>query len=157
MLYLYHATYSIYLDSILSKGLIIHPDNRNWQGMIMDDGIYLALDAEAALNYAETSDFLDKYNEDDDIDIVLLKIPYTSLDENEFAYDWNNRCEYHTDINSCIYYKKIPANIIQIVNNPNSEPYQTIDSFEGTYLYDVLLDTFDYEVETNMENGEDDE
>lgn len=145
MLYLYHATYSIYLDSIMSKGLLAHPNSTNWQGMDMLDGVYLALDSEAAISYAETSDFLDEYDGDEDIDIILLKIPYTALDESAFSYDYNNQCEYYTDINSCIYEKNIPANNIQIVSNPNSEPYQDIDSFEGTYLYEVLMDTFDYE------------
>lgn len=157
MLYLYHATYSIYLDSILAKGLLAHPTKTNWAGMAMFDGVYLALDAEAALAYAETSDFLDEYDGDEDIEVVLLKIPLSVLDETAFKYDWNNICEYREEINSCIYGKNIPARNIEYVANPDSEPYQTIDSFEGTYLYEVLLDTFDYEVETNMENGEDDE
>jgi hypothetical protein len=157
MLYLYHATYSIYLDSILAKGLLARPSSTNWKGMAMFDGVYLALDSEAAISYAETSDFLDEYDGAEDIEVVLLKIPLSALDETKFQYDWNNLCEYHTDINSCIYNKNIPASVISVVNNPGGEPYQDIDSFEGTYLYEVLLDTFDYEVETNMENGEDDE
>jgi hypothetical protein len=138
----------------MSKGLLAHPNSTNWQGMDMLDGVYLALDSEAAISYAETSDFFDEYDGDDDIDIILLKIPYTALDETAFIYDWNNKCGYYTDINSCVYRKNIPASNIQIVSNPDSEPYQDIDSFEGTYLYEVLLDTFDYEVEPDMEDPE---
>lgn len=155
MLYLYHATYSIYLDSIMSKGLLAAPGSHNWQDQgIIAGGVYLALNAEVALDYAETSEFFDEYDGDDDIDIILLKIPYTALDETAFSYDWNNQCEYYADINSCVYEKNIPARNIQIVDNPDSEPYQDIDSFEDTYLYDVLLDTFDHEVDPDMEDPE---
>ena len=33
----------------------------------------------------------------------------------------------------------------------SSEPYQDLNSFRKTNLYIILMDIFDYEVETNME------
>ena len=149
-LYLYHATNADYVDSIIHSGLSATPTSHNWDSdnMLMNKGVYLALDAKSSIRYGKESSIPNNK-------IVLFRIPYTSLDDECFEYDWNNRCEYRKDINSCLYTKDIPAGYLELVADYRSEPRQNINSFEGTKLYDILLDTFEYEVETNLEDGED--
>ena len=148
-LYLYHVTNEDYVDSIIHSGLSSKPTSHNWgNDMLMSTGIYLALDAKTAIRYGKESSIPNNK-------LVLFRIPYGSLDENCFEYDWNNRCEYRKDINSCLYTKDIPAGNLELVADYKSEPRQNLNSFEGTNLYDILLDTFEYEVETNLEDGED--
>lgn len=142
-LYLYHATDKNNLDSIMSKGLLKNPGKHNWEGMYTDDGVYLAFDADVAESYAETADV-----ESDEI--VILKIPLDKLDQDYIEYDWNNRCEYVDDINSCVYRKDIPPTCISVTTS-DKEPSQDIHDFEGTDMYEWILQTFDEEVETNEE------
>ena len=145
-LFLYHATDANHLDSIMKKGLLKNPPGHNWEGMFLDDGVFLAFDADVAESYAESSD-----NAPDEI--IILKVNLNDLDQSYIEYDWNNRCEYREDINSCVYNKDIPARCISVCD-PSSEPSQDIFSFEGTELYENVIDTFEEEVETNMEDEE---
>lgn len=143
-LYLYHATDANYKDAILEQGLLINPPNHNWDDMYCEGKVFLAFDAAVAESYAESSD------EAPD-DIIIFKVPLSCLHENSIGYDWNNKCEYHTDINSCIYELDIPGSCLQICKAIN-EPFQDIDSFKGTDLYERIMNVFDEEVETNLEN-----
>ena len=143
-MYLYHATDRKNLESIKKNGLLIHPPHHNWEGMYCDDQIFLALNAEAALSYAESA-------ENPPEDIVVLKVKLEDLHQQSFYYDWNNRCEYRTDINSCVYHLDIPGQLLQECN-PNDEPDQNIDDFKDTALWEIVLCVFEEQVETNKEN-----
>ena len=145
-MYLYHATDRKNLESIKKNGLLINPPSHNWEDMYCNDKIFLALNAEAALSYAESS-------ENPPEDIVVLRVKLNSLNKNSFGYDWNNRCEYHTDINSCVYCLDIPGDLLQECN-PNNEPDQDIDDFKGTDLYETVMCVFEEQVETNLESEE---
>ncbi|MBQ8218284.1 MAG: hypothetical protein IJZ79_03170 [Bacilli bacterium] len=142
-MYLYHATDRKNLESILEKGLLVHPPEHNWDNMYCDGQIFLAFDASVAEDYADASENAPE-------EIVILKVKLDNLNSNNIGYDWNNRCEYTEDINSCIYKSDISANCLQVCNSTN-EPSQNIHSFKGTDLYEIILNTFDEEVETNLE------
>lgn len=147
MLFLYHATDKQNMRSILENGLLCNPPKRNWDGMttnLWDDFVFLALDANTAEAYAESQD-------DAPDEIVILKVALEDLDEDRIGYDWMNRCEYHKDINSIVYQGDVGANLLKPCN-VNEEPFQDIDTFEGTWLYDRVMTVFKEEVETNMEN-----
>lgn len=146
-LYLYHATDKKNLESIRKSGLLIDPPSHTFAEEIgvaaLKGKIFLALTADAAEAYVECAD--------EDIDeIVILKVTLDSLDEKEIGYDWNNRCEYSEDINSCIYKKDIPFNLLKVCD-PDNEPNQNIHTFKGTIMYENVLNTFDEECETNKE------
>lgn len=145
-MYLYHATDKKYLASILEQGLLTNPPSHNWEGMYCDGHIFLAFDPNVAEDYSEGA-------ENPPEETVVLKVRLESLNPNCFGYDWNVRCEYHTDINSCVYRTDIPGNLLQVCN-PSSEPGQEFDDFEGTELYEILYNTFWEEVETNLERDE---
>jgi hypothetical protein len=142
-LYLYHATDRKNLESIKQNGLLVNPPDHNWKDMYCDGKIFLALSAEVADDYAKSSDNPPE-------NIVILKVKLDALNDNSFGYDWNNRCEYRQDINSCIYKSNIPGDLLQECN-PTNEPYQEFDDFERTELYNILYDVFWEEVETNLE------
>ena len=142
-LYLYHATNKKNLKSILSKGLLIHPPSHVYCNFDCENKIFLAFDPDVAESYAE-----EIYSEN----IVLLKVKLSDLDQDAFSYDWNVRCEYKDEISTCAYRKDIPPKYIQECKSFD-EPYQTIDNFKGTYLYEILLDTFYYECETCQEEN----
>ena len=144
-MYLYHATDRKNIESILSKGLLINPPKHNWSNMFCEGKIFLAFDCEDAKNYLMMSDNAPK-------DIVILKIKLDRLQSNKFDYDWNNKCEYDTDINSCVYKADIPNTCIEVCNNINDEPEQTVFDFKYTDLYDRIMNVFDEEVESNLEN-----
>ena len=145
-LYLYHATDRKNLQSILDQGLLINPSQHAYTsfGESVNGKIFLAFSAEVAESYAEGAD-------EEIEDIVVLKIKFSSLNENNFGYDWNNRCEYYKDINSCVYYSDIPGNCIQECKASN-EPFQNIHTFKGTDMYEIIMNTFDEECETNLES-----
>lgn len=149
-LYLYHATDKKNLKSIMKNGLLVNPPTHNWDGMYCDNMIFLAFDAYVAEDYASSSD---NTQDDDDIDIVVLKVRLNDLNADNIYYDWNNRCECMDDINSCAYTLNIPSSNLQICN-PEDEPSQSIYDFKGSYLFDIISYTFDVEVETNLENQE---
>ena len=123
-LYLYHATDKKNLKSIMKNGLLVNPPTHNWKGIYCDD-----------------------------IDIVVLKVHLNDLNADNIYYDWNNRCEYMNEINSCAYTLDIPSSNLQICN-PKDEPSQSIYDFEGSYLFDIISYTFDVKVETNLKNQE---
>lgn len=147
-LYLYHATDKKNIESILKNGLLINPPKHAWNNMQCEGKIFLAFDADVAESYAECAD-------EEPEEIVILKVKLDALNPNSFDYDWNNRCEYYLDINSCTYRSDIPACCLSVCNS-NNEPSQNIYSFKGTELYEIILDTFDYEVETNLEHEDED-
>lgn len=146
-MYLYHATDRKNLDSIMKNGLLINPPEHVFKEEIgieaLKGKIFLALDATVAEAYAECADECPE-------DIVVLKVDIDLLNQNNFEYDWNNRCEYYTDINSCVYKADIPGSLLQECN-PNNEPSQNIHSFKGTNMYEIIINTFDEECETNKE------
>ena len=146
-MYLYHATDKKYLDAILEQGLLTNPPSHNWDDMYCEGKIFLALDANVAEDYADGSENAPE-------ETVVLKVRLEALNPNCIGYDWNVRCEYHNEINSCVYHADIPGNLLQVCN-PSSEPGQEFDDFEGTILYDILFDVFWDEVETNMEREDD--
>lgn len=121
----------------------MNPPTHNWNDMYVDDGVFLALDVRDALDYMYDLDM----NEED---IVVLKVPLSKLNSKYINYDWNNKCEYSTDINSIKYEHNIPSNCLTICN-PKTEPSQCFADFEGTDLYDIIFDTFWEEVESNHE------
>ena len=149
-MYLYHATDRKNLDSIMKNGLLINPPKHAFAEEIgieaLQGKIFLAFDADAAEAYVECADECPD-------EIVMLKINLDMLDPYNIDYDWNNRCEYYDDINSCVYKADIPASFISECN-PENEPSQSIYSFKGTDLYEIIMDTFDYECETNKEIGD---
>ena len=147
-LYLYHATDRKNLESILKNGLLINPPDRNFDNMYVEDQLFLAFSCDAALEYLQELDNPPK-------DIIYLKIKLDSLHSSCISYDWNNRCEYYKDINSIAYEADIPGNCISTCS-PSSEPSQDIWDFKRTDLFDIVMDTFDYEVETNLEHEDDD-
>lgn len=104
---------------------------------------FLAFDANVAEAYARDSENPPKES-------VLLKVRLESLNPNNIGYDWNVRCEYEKEIESCVYYADIPGNLLQECH-ASSEPSQHFYDFNGTELYDILIDTFWNEVETNLE------
>ena len=135
-LYLYHATDRKNLESIKQNGLLVNPPEHAFKEEIgiaaLKGKIFLALDA----------------------DIVVLKVDIDSLNQNNFEYDWNNRCEYYKDINSCVYKADIPGSLLQECN-PANEPFQNIHTFKGTDMYEIVMCTFEEECETNLEDPED--
>lgn len=145
-LYLYHATSKENAEQINKNGLLVNPPTHNWDDIYCDGMIFLAFDASVAEDYVYAQD-------DVPDDVVVYKIKLNSLNPDYFGYDWNNRCEYHDEINSCVYYKDIPAYLLKICD-ADSEPEQVFDDFEGTALYDILYQTFDEEVETNKEHDD---
>ena len=142
-LYLYHATARKNLESILKNGLLIDPPEHAYEEFDCEDKIFLAFDPDVAESYAEECD-----NPPDEI--VLLKVKYSALHETSFEYDWNVRCEHADEITTCVYTLDIPPSCIQECKSSN-EPSQKLSDFKGTYLYEILLDTFYYECETCQE------
>lgn len=142
-LYLYHATDRKNLAAIKKSGLLITPPSHNWKDMDCTNRIFLALDASVAAEYVKESDNPPK-------DIIILKINLDALNMSAIKYDWNNKCEYVKDINSCVYYSDIPENLLQECNI-SLEPSQSIYDFQDTELYDILFDTFWEDCETNLE------
>lgn len=140
MLYLYHATYESNLDSILTHGLLQWPDHGNWGGQ---GDLCLALDAGVAMSYAENSNYYLDAGANDGI--ILLKVAYDKL--NPVYLDWDPRVDAFDidEIDSCVYNANIPADDLEIVTNPNSEPYQDINSFAGTELYNILMTNYGFE------------
>ncbi len=144
-LYLYHATYKSNLNSILKNGLSLTPPVHNWTQMNCENKIFLAFNPYNAIAYAAQGN-PEKKNE-----IIVLKVKYSELNDDAFLYDWNNRCEYYSDIDSCVYEDDIAAELLEICK-VEDEDNQDFMSFKRTNLYNTILDTFDYEVETNKEN-----
>lgn len=144
-LYLYHATDRKNLESILEYGLLIDPPQHNWEGMTdnyYEKVIFLAFGPSIAEDYCSCQDNAPE-------DIVILKVKLNALNVNAIGYDWNNRCEYHNDINSIVYRQDIPASILSPATT--TEEDMEFDDFEGTEMYDIIYDIFWEECATNLE------
>ena len=85
---LYHATYEPLLKSVQGEGL---GGSRDTQYEDSVRGVvYLALDPDVAFSYAETSDTAwDKFETDEGLPIVTLKIDTSQLDKKLFKIDSN--------------------------------------------------------------------
>ena len=129
-LYLYHATDKEHLHSILQSGILAEAPFNNWDDKYCYGKIFLALDAAVAESYVEAQ-------EDSPEEIVVFRIPLKDLDIDFFGRDENNRC-LPEETNSCIYLQDIPPELLTICD-VNLEPYQDIESFQGTALYHVLM------------------
>ena len=147
-LYLYHATDKKNLDSILEQGLLIDPPGHNWNGMTdnyYEKVIFLAFSPIVAEDYVRCQD-------NPPSEVAILKIRLNALNSSAIGYDWNNRCEYRSDINSIVYRQNIPASTISIAST--SDEGFKFDDYKGTELYDTIFDTFWEECETNLEKEE---
>lgn len=143
-MYLYHATDKKNLDSIMKSGLLTSPPHHNWEGMHCEGKVFLAFDAAVAEDYVMSS-------ENPPEEAVILKIPLDTLAEDQIGYDWNNRCEYVSDINSCTYSLDISPDCIFIALC--NEPAQTLEDFKGTEFYERVIRVFEEEVESNLEQN----
>lgn len=148
-LYLYHATDAANVQSIMKHGLLIDPPQHNWEGMTdnyYEKVIFLAFSPSAAEAYVECQD-------DPPEDITILKIKLDVLNSSAVGYDWNNRCEYSSDINSVVYKQDISAS--SLIKSSISDEEFEFDDYKGTELYDIIYDIFWEECETNLEREED--
>lgn len=96
---LYHATYTLYLGSILKKGLI--PNYRdNWGGLSKEQkGVYLTNDIDAAISFIEVADGVSDaaYGSGgvvlgirlEDLDINLLREDSNWLEDDIESYVYN--------------------------------------------------------------------
>ncbi len=147
---LYHATTKDKLSSIMKKG-IVRGCPSNFEGMDMLDAVYLALNPNAAIAYAECAD---TYNNEE---IVVICVNVDALNFDEIRYDWNNRCEYEREINSIAYHADIPADLLRVLSKEEIEetPEYRLSDFEDSSkeydIYNIIADIFDEEVETNKE------
>lgn len=160
-LVLYHCTHKSNFESIYENGL--KPGcPANWDGMSMENKIYFAFDPEVALDYAMNSSKAEEmgWNEED---FLILEYDYESLDSKSFSYDWNNKCEYGSEINSVAYDGAVSPGAL-ISYGTFSQLYGTVsrmrrmgaatftlEDFKGTTLYEKVMNTFEEEVETNKE------
>jgi len=146
-LFLYHGT-SIYNKNAIDHDGLKAGCSPNWEDMYTEGAIYLAFSPAIAEDYVTASP---KYAGEE---VVIYQIAISSLNEDKIYYDWNNRCETHTDINSVAYKGHIPPQNIREINALQADDeYQDIDSFKGTILYERVMGTFEEEVETNIENN----
>ena len=104
---LYHATYKPLLDNIKKKGLG-NTKRKNWNDS--EAGcVYLAIDKEVAISYAETTDMVpEEYLEQ----IVCLWVYVKDLDSNKLIKDPNVRNE---DNDTFKYCSIIPWNVLHEV------------------------------------------
>ena len=109
---LYHATYGVYKNSILSEGLKIGR-NPNWNGMDCCGVIYLADDLDVAGSFAECADLVD----DDALDsgVCVFEVNVKSLDRSLFNEDPNILFEDDDEVNSFIYPEDIPPSALKLV------------------------------------------
>lgn len=145
-MYLYHGTDRKNLNSILEKGLLINSGQTNWNDMYCEGKIFLAFNPDVAEDYVYSSDNSPE-------EAVILKIKFEALNQSAFRYDWNNRCEHLSDINSVVYLHDIPKNAI-IGTCKNDDSDQDLTSFKNTEMYDIIFDTFWNECETNIERDD---
>ena len=139
-MYLYHATSIKNKPSIDKHGLLIGCKS-NWQHMHTSKSIYLAVNPNVAEDYAVTSDTYDGE------EIVIYQVDINDIDQSKVYYDWNNFCEYSSEINSVEYRDNIPPDLLSLAKERNQE----IEDFKGTLLYERVMRGFDEVVETNLE------
>ena len=91
--YLYHATYLLHLESIMTNGLK-GTKTKNWD--MSQEIVYLAFDPWVAESYAESSDVVEEKWLDE---IVILQIDTEGIDPELLKQDLNNSngktLEYH--------------------------------------------------------------
>ena len=109
---LYHATYGVYKNSILSEGLKIGR-NPNWNGMDCCGVIYLADDLGVAVSFAECADLV---SEDVlESGIYGFEVDVDAIDKSILQPDPNIVFDGSEDIYSFIYTKDIPPSILKLV------------------------------------------
>ena len=109
---LYHATYGVYKNSILSEGLKIGR-NPNWNGMDCCGVIYLADDLDVAGSFAECADLV---NEDVlESGICVFEVDVDAIDKRILQADSNIVFDGSEDIYSFIYTKDIPSFVLRLV------------------------------------------
>ena len=122
---LYHATYAAYVDSILEKGLIPRYVC-TWEDC--QYGVYLAIDADMAQSFPETTDnpnIPDEYTDN----IAIFLVNTSQLDKTKFSPDPHYVLDYpnlnepekqmqqQKHIVSWIYKDIIPVTAIRLINN----------------------------------------
>ena len=134
-LYLYHATDKRNLDSIMRNGLLCQPPEHNREeAKIIDDTVFLSLDAYAAELCVEEYGGCPK-------GIAVLKVRLQDLDEYLIDYDRNNLCATINEVSSIAYGGDIPAEILELCD-VDYEPYQNIGTFINTDLYEMIKTMF---------------
>lgn len=108
--YLYHATYELYLKSIMKNGLGGNNLRKNWSDS-KDNTVYLSTDPNIAESFAETSELADDDFIDNN-DIIILQINTKFLDKNKLHLDSNisDNNDYSFEYNGII-----PSNAISIL------------------------------------------
>ena len=151
-MFLYHATVRHNLPSILKKGLT-RGNPQNFEGMYMDDCVYLSFSPEIGISFIENSD-----SYDGEEDIVVFRIDSRKLDKGFIGYDWNVLCEYEREIVSLTYYKDIAPSDLHLMNEHEIEETKEVTFPDLRYLdedsreiWEIIGNIFDEEVETNME------
>lgn len=108
---LYHATYGPLADSIQREGLGGDRDTV-WEDSVRGT-VYLALDPEVALSYAETSDDAwDRFETDDGLEIVTFQIDTTQLDPAKFNTDQN---VIDNEGGTLEYYGVVPPSALKVI------------------------------------------
>ena len=113
--------------------------------MAMRNALYLAVNPEVAADYVSASDNYDGE------DIIVFAVDMENLDQRKVGYDWNNRCEHASDINSIAYFGNIPPSFLSIADDTDED--QNIEDFRGCEAYERIMSVFEEEVETNLENS----
>ena len=109
---LYHATYGVYKESIISEGLKTGKSS-NWGGMESCGVIYLADDLDVAGSFAECADLV---NEDIlDSGICVFEVDVDAIDKSILQPDPNIVFDGSEDIYSFIYTKDIPPSMLKLV------------------------------------------
>ena len=83
--FLYHATYKPLLKKIKIEGLDTTKSKKNWEDSI-PGYVYLAIDADIAESYAETSETIPESWLDQ---IIILEIDTSKLDKSKLFLDQN--------------------------------------------------------------------
>ena len=151
---LYHATSVKNKETILKEG-ILRNKPQNFDGISMRGYIYFAFDAEAAISFVESSDTFEGE------EIVVFSVNSEDLDLTRIAYDWNNRCEYESEIISIAYDGNIDPRCLSLLTKEEIEravsrefsDLKHIDDSSRS-IWEKVGSIFDEEVETNKENPE---
>ena len=152
---LYHATFGDdRVEKIRKEGLKINQPG-NWNDINTEDCVFFAFSPSVAIDYAEAAETYD------DSDVVVFSADASDLDLEKVGYDWNNRCEYRNEINSLAYRADVPADVLhemtaEEIENADELIFSDLECLDedANEIWGNLLDTFEYEVETNMENIE---
>ena len=106
---LYHASYNVFREKILSEGLQVKQSS-NWHDMKNSNFIFLANNPDVAVLFAETSDVDDViFNSG----ICLFEIDVSDIDETLIQKDPN--IIFYEDIYSFVYPKNIPPSALKLI------------------------------------------